>query len=862
MLGRQPSAQDPTRGLPHHTSSTPHTAAYRSSSIPSSQIPAADSSSKSSQISHTMYLLVQHFFERPQTKTLEGKANMVDGAFQYCMRILRSHMETAIIPDEAVLAEKIKKHLTRREKSLDKAIRFSNLHQKLTGKSSLTNQWASVYFLLALSQQTDRLQGRESRESVLSLGLQRLPTMKTTSKRSDLRTASPSVVPDTTRNGHIHASTSAATHTKGLVPEPSGIAESEWLRDVVYVFQGIDGKYMKYDAPNEKYAIDPEVQVTKPEREILLKLVEMGWLYRQVMEFVDKHKNDTSEGLIRQSFCSALAREMSDYYRLIAILQGQISPSGENTTASPLTLKRLYVWTQDPLKRLRIMGVLVELCADEKGGALLSLIHNYVHHGDPFISQFITNLMTEVSKPFFQTLMRWVYEGELDDPSGEFYITQDSKTPMKDFWELRFSQREEMLPGFLDISLATQIFSLGKSLNFIRLACKDTKFVLSRSQQGMHTEDLFVYGANKALTTHIQFLYRQTNHQALNILVATYKLKEHFNALNRYLLLEQGDLAQYLVDAMGKELCKDARQIYRHDLAAALENGIRLSNARYDNPDVLRRLDARLLEVSAGDAGWDVFCIDYHVKEPIDTILSQKTMRVYQRLSCFLWKLKRVEYALSSTWKARMRLAQNLRETSVYPDLHACLLTWAQMNHVIVQVQYHINFEALASTWADFHPCLDDVNQDIDGILKMHKTYLNTLLRRCMLTLRKKNRKGAALQNVVDSVLSFQVAHERLHRYGTALARQAMDTLQPDMRERSFDLSVIQAVLPDFNVDEEDDDEETLNSIRAQVDECQKKFKESVEDLKEVLLEADGDAFRGLIVRLNFNQFYFTGKGV
>ncbi|KAJ3021053.1 Gamma-tubulin complex component 3 [Thoreauomyces humboldtii] len=373
--------------------------------------------------------------------------------------------------------------------------------------------------------------------------------------------------------------------------------------------------------------------------------------------------------------------------------------------------------------------------------------------------------------------------------------------------------------------------------------------------------DLFCYGATKALTTHIQFLYRQTNHQALNILVHTHKLKEHFSAINRYLLLEQGDLTQYLVEAIGKELCKDARHIYRHDLAAALENGIRLSNARHDSPDVLRRLDARLLEVSPGDAGWDVFCIDYHVQEPLDTILTRKTMAIYQQLSCFLWKLKRVEYALSFTWKARMRLAQELRTSSVYSDLHACLLTWAQMNHVIVQVQYHINFEALASTWADFHACLDDVNQDIDGILKTHKTYLNTLQRRCMLRLKMKGRDRAALQEVVESVLAFQIAHERLHRFGTRLARREMTSRQADLRERSFDMSVVHAALPSLDDDEdEDEDDTTLDAIRAQVDSCRQRFQESVNDLKDALLEDDSDAFRGLIVRLNFNQYYSTAK--
>lgn len=44
------------------------------------------------------------------------------------------------------------------------------------------------------------------------------------------------------------------------------------------------------------------------------------------------------------------------------------------------------------------------------------------------------------------------------------------------------------------------------------------------------------------------------------------------------------------------------------------------TNAQYEDPDVLRRLDVRILEISPGDLGWDVFSLDYHVDGPIGTV--------------------------------------------------------------------------------------------------------------------------------------------------------------------------------------------------------------------------------------------------
>ena len=58
-----------------------------------------------------------------------------------------------------------------------------------------------------------------------------------------------------------------------------------------------------------------------------------------------------------QSFCSALALELTEYYRLIAVLEAQ-----QSTGPQALTLKRLLVWTYDPLNRLKWLAVLVDGC--------------------------------------------------------------------------------------------------------------------------------------------------------------------------------------------------------------------------------------------------------------------------------------------------------------------------------------------------------------------------------------------------------------------------------------------------------------------------------------------------------------------
>ena len=65
---------------------------------------------------------------------------------------------------------------------------------------------------------------------------------------------------------------------------------------------------------------------------------------------------------------------------------------------------------------------------------------------------------------------------------------------------------------------------------------------------------------------------------------------------------------------------KPASQLFMHNLTGIQESAVRATNAQYDDQDILDRLDVRLLEVSPGDAGWDVFSLDYHVDGPIKTV--------------------------------------------------------------------------------------------------------------------------------------------------------------------------------------------------------------------------------------------------
>ena len=131
----------------------------------------------------------------------------------------------------------------------------------------------------------------------------------------------------------------------------------------------------------------------------------------------------------------------------------------------------------------------------------------------------------------------------------------------------------------------------------------------------------------------------------------------------------------YLTDR--PRLSKPAISLYRHHLTSDLETAIRGSNAQYDSPDVLRRLDARILEYSHGELGWDCFALEYKVEAPLNAVLDAKAMIEYDKLFHHLWRVKRVESAISRSW---MRVTSASRLFERIPSELVSVDVWLSLN--------------------------------------------------------------------------------------------------------------------------------------------------------------------------------------
>uniref|UniRef100_A0A673GPX9 Gamma-tubulin complex component 3 homolog n=1 Tax=Sinocyclocheilus rhinocerous TaxID=307959 RepID=A0A673GPX9_9TELE len=502
------------------------------------------------------------------------------------------------------------------------------------------------------------------------------------------------------------------------------------------------------------------------------RLAELGWLHNKIRKYTDSHSLDRAFGLVGQSFCAALHQELKEYYRLLSVLHAQLQvedDQGVNMSVdSSLTLRRLLVWTYDPKVRLKTLAALVDYCQGRKGGELASAVHAYGKTGDPHMRALIQHILGLVSHPILNFLYRWIYDGELEDTYHEFFVASDPTVKTDRLWHDKYSLRKSMIPSFITMDQARKVLLIGKSINFLHQVCHDRTppgkiMPASKSTDSPKDATELFTDLEGAFQSKIDAAYFETSKYLLDVLNKNYQLLEHLQAMRRYLLLGQGDFIRHLMDLLKPELVRAATTLYQHNLTGILETAVRATNAQFDSPEILKRLDVRLLEVSPGDTGWDVFSLDYHVEGPIATVFTRECMSHYLRVFNFLWRAKRMEYILTDIWKGQMcnaKLLKSMPELSGV--LHQCHVLASEMVHFIHQMQYYITFEVLECSWDELWNKVQQA-QDLDHIIAAHDVFLDSIISRCLLDVNNRSLLNQ-LRAVFDQIIEFQNAQDTLYR--------------------------------------------------------------------------------------------------
>ncbi|EJU01475.1 hypothetical protein DACRYDRAFT_108023 [Dacryopinax primogenitus] len=791
--------------------------------------------------------------------------------------------------DLADLANLMQRHVMQTSGSSTPSLRLNNLLSRLYDQTALSRKYAILSFLYTLSQQSHPT----SSYSTISN-----PPAGTARRRNGPSPFNPSLdAPFSASSGHRGANGGPAR------PEPpvEGGMKSKaallrayrerigkphvpmtvLLRDAIYLLQGISGHCVQFvsvttDTMEKEERIEfvaiKEGFIPPPTRVLLHQLSELGHLHSLIASFLDERSLSPTVGLVEQSLHHELRFQLTEYHKLIALLESHASRSKAGEDGGGLTLMRLEAWVGEWKLRLRLMSVFVEGSKNAHGGKLISLIHLHTKNGDPFIRDFSTQILEQVSKPFFTSLQAWLFAGSLSDPFGEFFVAPGKRSgnlgdrPERedadadeidaDFggdihrtWQEKWMFRAEMMPSFLDEAFGRKVYSTGKSLNFIRYNCHDAEWVTK--QASASTSKSLKYSDIAGLEKSIDLAYKVASQRLFEAFLVKYRLVDHLQALKAYLLCGYGDFHDLLMDSLSALLAKPANALYRHTLTTRLLDAIRGSNAQYDPPDVLRRLDARMMEYSHGEIGWDVFTLEYKVDPPIDTVIDPDGINNYLKLFNHLWKMRRVEGSLGAAWGRVTSGARSVsRVADLQKDWHQVRLVMAEMIHFVRQMHAWCHREVIGAAWKDLTEFIHKKEGDLDGLIEAHNEYLSRMVRKITLQDSKRGHENnlATVREIFETILQFLDSTDDFWRY-TTHAAHIRD------RERDNVRGVYTAL--SLNTRDPQVSEEALSGILSRTKEFSGKFSHLAGDLVISLSSHSDLDIRFLAVSLTgFSTFY------
>ncbi|KAK9917451.1 hypothetical protein WJX75_004487 [Coccomyxa subellipsoidea] len=528
--------------------------------------------------------------------------------------------------------------------------------------------------------------------------------------------------------------------------------EVSLVREVLCACQAFDGEHVRYKGAAMKglggFEIAAAAGIPPVQRSLMLKLCELGWLFRKTQCHAKEEVMSDGGSAIRKAFQAALQHELNSLYQLMAqldALAGHPLPAGEDTGAPYLTLRRLAVWIGEPLQRLRTLAALADAVVDLAGAQLISALDAFTMHGEPGASGTVERCLRQACMPLLEMIRCWLFEGRLTSSPGDFFITASphSKTKPGSLWRTGYLLEEGMRPPFVSAAMADKLLRGGKTLIFLRECCGDAEFEQSLARTPMAAAaSQLSYGQTDQLERLVEKTAARIDRHVVSTLLDKYSIVSHCSAIKRYLLLSQGDFVAALMEGLGGELTRSSREISEYGLAGYLDAAIRASSAQYDNPDVHNRLRIRLEHGAGSETGWDVFSLRYSVDEPLATVLTDAGAAQIQAVARLLWALKRAEHSLSAAWLLLNTTQRTLsRLTAKAKRAHLpCTGTGAvlgvlknlqglrnEMAHLCTNLQAYLMFEVLERAWTQFTAQIAAA-PDLDSLIGAHGEYVDALM--------------------------------------------------------------------------------------------------------------------------------------
>ena len=371
-------------------------------------------------------------------------------------------------------------------------------------------------------------------------------------------------------------------------------------------------------------------------------------------------------------------------------------------------------------------------------------------------------------------------------------------------------------------------------LNFIT-------FIFSKSESNKTINISFL----DEIIKNIDIIHNLINKDLVRIFIQKFKFKENIEALNKYLLLGQGDMIQNLMESLYTELQKPGNTIYKYVLQSVLESAINSTNARYNDKECLNKLNIKLLKALPGDIGWDVFCLEYNIKLPLNNIISSRNLLDYQKMFIFLIKIKRIEYSQNLEWRKIMTYTRDIPSTQ-YPFFKSKIKKSLQFNqqimHFIISLHNYLTLEVLETQYKKLIKQIHNVNS-IDELISVHNEFVNNIKQKCFLD--NKNNNNILIYKKIISIFDI------ILRF-----RTAQDVLISTLLQKVNDLDEKEKSLNSQNLDEDESEINYNNRIEESIKQISFLYEEFANKIIELINNMNNFGLYYLAMKLDFNYYY------
>ncbi|KAK3034140.1 hypothetical protein RJ639_033483 [Escallonia herrerae] len=486
------------------------------------------------------------------------------------------------------------------------------------------------------------------------------------------------------------------------------------IDDILSALVGIEGRYISIKRVRGKedsiaFVVDASMDLAL--QESAKRIFPLCESYLLINQFVES-RSQFKSGLVNHAFAAALRALLLDYQAMVAQLEHQFR-------LGRLSIQGLWFYCQPMMGSMQALSIVIKKTSSNNfvGSAVLNLLQIQARAmaGDHIVRSLLEKMAHSASYAYFGILERWLYEGVIDDPHGEFFIAEnksfqkESLTQDYDakYWQQRYSLKDDV-PSFL-ANVAETILTTGKYLNVMRECGHNIQVPISENSK------LMSFGSNHHYLECIKAAYDFASGELLNLIKDKYDLMRKLRSIKHYLLLDQGDFLVHFMDIARDELAKRPHEISVEKLQSLLDLALRTTAAAVDpcNEDL-------------------TCCV---VQWPLSLVISRKALTKYRLIFRFLFHCKHVNRQLCGAWQVHQGVrALDMQGIAISVSSLLCRNMLKFINSVLHYLTFEASFPLLVlePNWHVMHNRLQTA-KSIDEVIQYHDFFLEKCLRECLL---------------------------------------------------------------------------------------------------------------------------------